>query len=91
MPTFTPPTVNATPLAPPGTGGVAARLFRHYRALKKGVTVIQRQDGIFYLKEYPTQEELDAALLYYLGGHVYTISQAEADDLTAAGYGSLIS
>lgn len=91
MPTFQPPTVNATPLAPPGTRGLEARLFRHYRPLKKGVTVIQRQDGTFYLKEYPTQDELDAALRFYLGGHIYTISQAEADALTAAGYGSLIS
>lgn len=90
MPTFQPPTANLTPLAPPGTGGLEERLFRHYRPLKKGLTVIQRADGSWVTKEYPLQEELDAALRYYLGGHVYTISQAEADALTAAGYGALI-
>lgn len=90
MPTFTPPTVNATPLAPPGTRGVEARLFRHYRPLKKGVSVIQRQDGTWYTKEYPNQDELTAALRYYLGGHIYTITQEDADALTAGGFGALV-
>lgn len=91
MPTFQPPTANLTPLAPPGTRGLEARLFRHYRPLKKGLTVIQRADESWVTKEYPTQDELAAALRYYLGGHVYTISEEEAELLTEAGYGSLIS
>lgn len=91
MPIFQPPTVNATPVAPPGTRGLEARLFRHYRPLKKGVSVLQRQDGTWYLKEYPTQEEIDASLHHFLGGHVYTITDALAAELDAAGFGALIS
>jgi len=91
MPTFQPPTANRTPLAPPGTRGLERRLFRHYRALKKGITVIQRADGSWITKEYPNQTELDTAKRYYLGGHVYTVTQAEADILTAAGFGAYLS
>ena len=35
-------------------------------------------------------EGLATAQVVYLGGHVHTITQAEADALTAAGYGAYI-
>jgi len=39
---------------------------------------------------YPYQDDLSSADYYYLGGHQYTISNAEAAVLTAAGYGSYL-
>jgi hypothetical protein len=39
---------------------------------------------------YPYQDDLSNADYYYLGGHAYTISDAEAATLTAAGYGSYL-
>lgn len=90
MPRFETPTVNVTPMAPPGTRGLEARLFRHYRPLKKGISVLQGPDGSWYVKEYPTQDEIDVALNFFLGGHVYPISDAVAASLTAAGFGSLV-
>lgn len=34
----------------------------------------------------PTQDELDAADRYYLGGHIYEVDADEATALTNAGY-----
>lgn len=87
MPTFNPP-VRYQSLVTPGTRGVARLLFRHYRGIPVGITVIRRQNGTYYQKQYPTHEELQAAAAYYLGGSVYQITEQEAADLIAAGYGS---
>lgn len=75
MATFTPPTVE----------------YRYSRLWKiqEGVTVINNS-GTFTEKQYPSQIELDAATEYWLGGHVYDITTAQADALTAAGYGDYI-
>lgn len=40
--------------------------------------------------QYPYQEDFDTHDHVYLGGHEYEITQAEADVLTAAGYGAYI-
>ena len=34
----------------------------------------------------PTDEDVAAATIAYVGGHVYTVTTAEGDALTAAGY-----
>lgn len=39
----------------------------------------------------PTNEQIVAADITYLGGHIYTVSAAEAAALTAAGYGAGLS
>jgi hypothetical protein len=79
---FRPPTVREGP-----AGG--SRLFEFYK-LDKGVTVVKRQDGSFYQVRYPSDVELLEALTYYMGGHDHTITDAEATDLTNAGYGSYL-
>ena len=82
MPIFKPPTVDQPPLGD-------NRLFFRY-SLTRGESVLKRQDGTFYTKQYPSQVEMEAAAIAYLGGHEYQITQAEADALTAAGYGANI-
>ena len=79
--TFTPPTIEETP------AGFGALMWR-YR--------IPRADTIIMTNGVTTQQrtfevsELTAADHFYVGGHVYTISQTERDQLTAAGYGAYI-
>lgn len=56
------------------------------------------QEGISLLKtagawqqvRFPTQEDVWAAEKAYLGGRIYEITSAEAEDLAAAGYGAYI-
>lgn len=48
---------------------------------------VLRVGGVWQTVETPRSEDWDAADRRYLGGHVHTVSQAEADDLVAGGYG----
>lgn len=57
--------------------------------LSHGVTVY-RIGGVWYSQRFPSQTDLDSADRVYVGGHEYQISNAEAADLTAAGFGSYI-
>jgi hypothetical protein len=74
---FVPPTVIQGP-----AGG--HWLFWRY-SLARGITVY-KIDGQWYEEQYPSQDDLDIADAYYLGGHEYEITLAEKDDLEAAGY-----
>ena len=82
MPTLIPPTVEES--LGPTTG-----LFKFFKCTRgvalyvNGTTVTESR--------YPYQGNLDAADHAYLGGHSYTISDAEATILTNAGYGAYIS
>lgn len=58
---------------------------------RKGVTIVQRQDGTWYQTTTPVDSDLKAAQRVYRGGYTYTLSAAEVAALTAAGYGSYIS
>lgn len=49
-----------------------------------GQTIILK-NGVITVTDYPYQDELDDADAYYLGGHVYSLTQAEAQALIAAG------
>ena len=101
MPTSTPPTVDRTAYVLPSTVGLARRLFSHLHPIAQGVNVFKMPDGT-YLTDMqpgnlsnpdPSRHEWDAsapAVTYY-GGHVYTITDAEASALTVAGFGSYIS
>lgn len=51
---------------------------------------VYRLGGVWYSQRAPTPEQWAAADRSYLGGHVHTVSQAEADDLTAGGYGAYL-
>lgn len=50
--------------------------------LVTGTTVTENQ--------YPSQDDLANADYYFLGGHVYTVSDTQAAILTAAGYGNYL-
>lgn len=80
--TFTPPTV----LEPTG---INHPLFGRMR-LAVGVTVLKRE-ALYRQLTFPSAEEIDLADIAYLGGHEYLISDAEALELQAAGYGEWIS
>lgn len=74
---FVPPTVDYGP-----AGG--NWLFYRYK-LSHGVTVY-KVGNTYYEEEYPSQDDLDTATAIYLGGHEYNVTEAEKDDLEAAGY-----
>lgn len=81
MPTLTTPAV-VDPL------WASHRLWSRY-SLHRGVTLAVKGSQVSAL-QYPLQEDLAAYDHVYMGGRIYTITQPEADVLTAAGYGSLI-
>ncbi len=68
---------------------VSRGLFRFYR-MTRGVALIVNGATVTESR-YPYQEDLESADAFYLGGHTYTISDAEATVLTDAGYGEYIS
>lgn len=61
---------------------------RHYSALPRGRTVLKATNGTYSTVDVPTVDQMAAAAAVYQGGHVYTVSTAEAAALTAAGYGA---
>jgi hypothetical protein len=75
--TFTTPTVEEGPI---GTH----RLFQFYK-LARGVTVARYGEDILEFR-YPSEDDLALADDVWVGGHSYTISDASADILSAAGY-----
>ena len=80
MPTFAPPTVLRS-----YPGAYGDRLFCRMK-LPVGLTVLKSESGGYTALENPTNEQIDAAAIAYIGGHVYDVSAEEADSLTAAGY-----
>lgn len=83
MATFTPPFV----LERPQTGN---RLVDCWVKVPRGISVL-KTNGVYSQVMYPTQDQLTAATVVYLGGHTYEISDAENADLVAAGYAAYIS
>jgi hypothetical protein len=79
MPSFTPPTVNRRNVSP------ADRLFSRLNT-PTGVTVLKQPSGAYVQVEFPSPEQINAAAVTYLGGHVYEVDEAEAASLLAAGY-----
>lgn len=61
-------------------------LFRYVKRGGSGQSVIKNHDGTYTVKEEPTQDECDASLLFYLGGHRYLVDDDEAASLQAAGF-----
>lgn len=61
------------------------RLFSRM-SLPVGLTVLKSPLGAYTTVENPSPDQIDAAAVTYLGGHVYPVSDAEAASLTAAGY-----
>ena len=94
MPTFTPPTdpfLNLTDFdvdTPPTQNlRLSFRLLRHFQSLPRGRNVYKLDDGSYTENEPADFDTID---ITYLGGHVYTVSDAEAASLTSAGYSAYI-
>lgn len=79
---FTPPTVEEGPAG-------MSRLFWRYR-LNRADTVLLNQDGSYSHYRSPGIEELNEAVRYYQGGHIYQITEEERTSLIAGGYGPYI-
>ena len=99
IPTFTPPVVNSVPAVLPETRGVQRRLFRYYGPNPRGYSVIYRGEGYVAVEnpESDTLAELDVmaraagyesgeGVVWFLGGHTYTISAEIALALDASGF-----
>jgi len=106
VPVFTPPVVADGSWVTAETPPRAARLYRYYGPAARGRSVLRIGGAysggypIGYGSTYITVDTPDQLTLvaagrrdgvdYFLGGHVYTVTQADADALTAAGYGAYI-
>ena len=95
MPTFQPPTDDFLSLWNfsvdlPRSPSVrrAFHLFRHFESLPRGRNVYKLDTGT-YTENEPS--DMATVVTTYYGGHVYDLSDQEASDLTAAGYGAYIS
>lgn len=89
MPYFEPPIVYDLPPTLPGRGIVNSHA-KWKGGQRRGRSVLKK-DGIYTTVDVPTSDQTLAADIYYAGGHVYEISQAEYDALIAAGYDPLLS
>jgi len=85
MPIFEPPIVNDNPSVQLDTKGIKYRLFKFYGPYPRGRSVL-KIDGTYRTVDFPDQITLASASEVYLGGHIYTVTQAVADALIAAGY-----
>lgn len=84
MPTFNPPTHQV---------GLENKGFWSYFQTNAGLSVV-RVNGTLTLHPYPENPDLLVLIEgtdYFLGGRTYTVTQAVANELTAAGFGSGIS
>lgn len=99
MPTFTPPTTEGQSWVHPDAKGAERALMKFYSTCPMGKTVWRSLDLVWHEATYPLDtnfqvwrdlEQPNNALVAYHGGHTYEITQQEADDLTAAGYGAFI-
>jgi hypothetical protein len=93
VPTFSPPVATdlrqMTPKPEDGVGyeqWMASRyLFRHYRGLPRGRSVL-KIGGVYRTVDSPSAQELEAASEAYIGGHIYQVSDTIYAALLAAGY-----
>jgi hypothetical protein len=89
VPTFNPPTVADLPRVTADTGGVALALMRHYSPLSRGRS-LTKVAGTWTLTDLPDTTGLVEGTDLFLGGHVYTVSDAVAAALTTDGFGAYI-
>lgn len=87
MPTFQPFVAFDVPRLPADYDGPAKWIMRHYSPLPRGRNVYLLTDGT--VTETQPWDQATIAKTYF-GGHIETITAAEAAVLTAAGYGSQI-
>lgn len=86
---FTPPTVDDIPRVLPDTRGPARLLMRHYAPLTRGRSVL-KVAGHYVTRDIPATNDLIAAgregFEWFLGGHLYIVTDAVATALLADGY-----
>lgn len=72
-------------------GDVLGRWLSRFAIGRKARYSIIKENGVYTnLYAAPTPQRIAAAQAFYQGGRVYEISHAEMEELTAAGYGSMI-
>lgn len=92
MPFFEPPVAYDLPGVWPGVDPrrpvtpLARRLFRHFGGNPRGRSVLKAHDGTYTTVDTPSQDQIDASAVAYIGGHRYEVTEAEAAALTAAGF-----
>lgn len=86
--TFITPTDDFVRYGNPLEGGIQARFWRFYGPEARGRNVYKLDDGTY--TEVDIRDEGQIEKIYH-GGHVHIITDQEAADLTAAGYGAYIS
>ena len=94
--TFTPPVLNRVPAVLPDTRGLALLLYRHVAPLAQGLNVYKYADGTYVVDRDPEHTTAEFAIdtapvITYYGGHVYQVTDAEAAELSAAGFGAFLS
>ena len=96
MPTFSPPSEHEGTFARGQVGRPERRFWSYYQAVPRGMTVI-KTGGVYRTVPAPDQLQLEAADLitdpdgtqrrgYFLGGHIYAVTDTIALELIAAGY-----
>jgi hypothetical protein len=86
MPVFNPPTDPDVRFVDPLDSGLGSRLGSHLQPLDRGRNVYKLTDGS-YVEWQPVFA--DIAKVFY-GGHETEVTDAEAAELIAAGYGDYI-
>ena len=87
MATFIPPTDELVRWADPFDLSIEHRLFRYLHPGDRGRNVYKLTNSSFTENQ---PGDMSTVAITYHGGHVHTITAAEAADLTAAGYGANI-
>ena len=80
MPTFIPPHGNY------GNAFVGDPLWVWYNRIDRGLTVLKK-DGVYTVGDFPLTDDIDAADIVYMGGHIYQVDDTEAAALRAADLG----
>lgn len=76
------------PVVEEGSSG-AGRLFNRVK-LRRALTVLRNHNGSYSTVRYPPLVQIENSAAAYLGGHEYVIDGPTVVELTAAGYGDLI-
>lgn len=86
---FTPPwqegSLSVVPRVTADSTPMQRRLFSKFRQVPSAQSILKTASGYTAVTN-PAQTDIDTALAYYQGGRTYTVSDAEAAALTAAGY-----
>lgn len=95
MPTFTPPVGEGRPWLHPDARGAEKGLMKFFGTCPMGFTVWKDLSDVWHQEQYPLDTNFQVwidnaqpnnAKVVYHGGHSYTITEAEANELIAAGY-----